>query len=331
VDIATRMDPARARLLGLVPGVPHTASGQAYAPPPDPPEQQPLDPDPGSDMASRLIPGGNFILDTDPMPRPMWGEQDRVVWADGEALIIAGAQGVGKSTIAQQIGLGWIGIPGYSSLLGFPIEQGARLLYLAMDRPRQIARSLRRMVSDDQRELLNEKLLVWQGPPPADLAKYPSLLLHLCDKAYADAVIVDSLKDAAVGLSDDDVGAGYNRARQFAIAKGIQVIELHHLRKALSGAKAAHPTIDDVYGSTWITSGAGSVILLNGKPGDAIVTFHHLKQPVAPVGPFQILHNDVTGRSTIWHEVNLVELARVKGGISAMDAAKAIRHRKADR
>jgi hypothetical protein len=104
----------------------------------------------------------------------------------------------------------------------------------------------------------------------------------------------------------------------------VQVIELHHLRKALSGAKATHPTIDDVYGSTWITSGAGSVILLNGKPGDPIVTFHHLKQPMAPVGPFQILHNDVTGRSTIWHEVNLVELARAKGSISAMDAAKAI-------
>jgi replicative DNA helicase len=54
------------------------------------------------------------------------------------------------------------------------------------------------------------------------------------------------------------------------------------------------------------------------------VSFHHLKQPAAEVGPFQVLHNDITGRSTIWHEVDLVELARAKESISAMDAAKAI-------
>jgi hypothetical protein len=33
------------------------------------------------------------------------------------------------------LALGWIGIPGYSSLLGFPITSGIRVLYLAMDRP----------------------------------------------------------------------------------------------------------------------------------------------------------------------------------------------------
>jgi hypothetical protein len=38
---------------------------------------------------------------------------------------------------------------------------------------------------------------------------------------------------------------------------------------------------------TWLTSGAGSVILLNGQPGDPIVSLHHLKQPAAAVGPLQ--------------------------------------------
>jgi hypothetical protein len=96
-------------------------------------------------------------------------------------------------------------------------------------------------------------------------------------------VIVDSLKDAAVGLSADEVGAGYNRARQNACAAGVQVLELHHLRKALTRIEVEHPTIDGVYGSTWITSGAGSVVLLNGKPGVAIVSFHHIKQPACEV------------------------------------------------
>ena len=57
-----------------------------------------------------------------------------------------------------------------------------------MDRPRQAARSFRRMVTDDQRDELNERLLVWKGPPPQDLARYPALLLELCDKAMADMV-----------------------------------------------------------------------------------------------------------------------------------------------
>lgn len=80
------------------------------------------------------------------------------------------------------------------------------------------------------------------------MARYPNLLLKLCEDADADTVIIDSLKDAAIGLSDDDVGAAYNRGRQKALAAGVQVTESHHLRKALSGVKAEHPTIDDVYG-----------------------------------------------------------------------------------
>ena len=80
--------------------------------------------------------------------------------------------------------------------------------------------------------------------------------------AGAGTVVVDSLKDAAIGLTDDVVGAGWNRARQAAIVAGVQLVELHHSRKLAQGATAGQPSIDDVYGSTWLTSGTGSVILL---------------------------------------------------------------------
>jgi hypothetical protein len=109
-----------------------------------------------------------------------------------------------------------------------------------------VRRSFHRIVGEEHRAQLHEHLTVWQGPPPGDLAKYPSLLLELCKQACADAVIVDSLKDAAVGLSADEVGAGYNRARQNACAAGVQVLELHHLRKALTRIEAEHRTIDGV-------------------------------------------------------------------------------------
>ena len=58
---------------------------------------------------------------------------------------------------------------------------------------------------------LDERLRIWPGPPPHDLARHPSLLARLCDQAGADTVVIDSLKDAALKLSEDEVGAAYNR------------------------------------------------------------------------------------------------------------------------
>jgi len=292
-------------------------------PPPDeegwsPEVIHPDDPDPYP-----FVSGGSFILDAADAPEPLWGRGDEVLLADGEALIIAGGQGLGKTTLAQQLALGRCGFEEYADLLGFPVTPGERVLYLAMDRPRQVARSFRRMVGESWRSELDERLLVWQGPPPGDIAKHTSLLVTLCRKAGADTVIVDSLKDAAVGLTDDEVGAGYNRARQKAIAAGVQVIELHHQRKAQQGVKAA-PTVDDLYGSTWLPSGAGSVILLTGAPGDPIVGLHHVKQPAGEVGPLKVVHDHTVGRSSVWHAADLVEAARAAGGLTAVDAARVL-------
>jgi len=266
--------------------------------------------------------GGSFIFDTDPIPRALWGEGGDVLWPEGESLVIAGGQGLGKTTLAQQIVLGRIGIPGFAELLGYPIAPGGVFLYLAMDRPGQIARSFRRMVDEEHRALLEERLIVWKGPPPEDIAKHPELLLKLCRAAGADGLGVDSIKGAAIGLSDDEVGAGYNRARQLTSAGGVQVLELHHPRKAPDN-KRAEVTLDDVYGSTWLTAGAGSVILLAGKAGDPIVGFRHVKPAAREVGPYQVLHSE-SGRSTIWRSVDLVELVQASETISAVDAAKAL-------
>ena len=131
--------------------------------------------------------GGSFILDTDPTPQPLWGDGGQVLWADGESLVIDGPQGVGKTTLAQQLALGRAGFDEYAKLLGFPIIPGQRrVLYLAMDRPKQAARSFRRMVGEAWRAELDKRLSVWQGPPPYDLARHTSLLLKLCSDADAD-------------------------------------------------------------------------------------------------------------------------------------------------
>ena len=106
--------------------------------------------------------------------------------------------------------------------------------------------------------------------------------------------MVDSLKDAAVGLTDDETASGYNRARQLAITAGVQVLELHHLVKRGADGKAP-TTLADVYGSAWLTAGAGSVLLLTGDAGDPIVRASHLKQPMEPWGPAEMAHDHAEG------------------------------------
>lgn len=268
---------------------------------------------------------GSMILDESGRPSTWWGGGDDVLAARGESLIIAGPMGLGKSTLGQQLAFGRCGFPEYAELFGYPVSPGERrVLYLAMDRPRQIARSMRRMVGSAWRAELDERLAVWTGPPPYDVAKYPGILRRLALDAGADTVVIDSLKDAAVGLTDDETGAGYNRARQTALEAGIELVELHHVRKIGGGVTREKPTIDDIYGSTWITAGAGSVLLLHGSPGDSLVKLFHVKQPLGEVGPLTILHNHETGRSTIADQIDLVAIVRARGTLSALDAAAAM-------
>jgi hypothetical protein len=217
--------------------------------------------------ASLFVAGGSFILDAPKQTPSIWGERQQVIWAQGEALTLVGPQGIGKTTLAQQLTLARLGLQ--TEVLGFPVVPGmVRVLYLAMDRPRQVQRSFARMVTDEQRVTLDRQLIVWKGPLPDDLQKNPKLLLEMCQAADADTVVVDSLKDAAPGLDKPAVAAAYNQARQFVIAADIEMVELNHQRKSQGGSRPK--TLDDVYGGFQLTAGAGSVVLLWGEPGASL-------------------------------------------------------------
>lgn len=192
-----------------------------------------------------------------------------------------------------------------------------------MDRPSQIRRSLRRQFVPEDRLLLRERFVFWPGPPPRDLSTDRDLLLRMARTAKADTVIVDSLKDAAIGLAKDEVGAGYNLARQRAITEGVQLVELHHQRKQTNGGSKPK-SLSDVYGSTWLTSGAGSVVLLWGDAGDSVVELSHLKPSVEPVGPLLLSHNHTTGRTAVEETGDLCALARacLVSGLTAKVAAE---------
>jgi len=275
-------------------------------------------------VAALLVDGASFLLDIPEGIPAVWGTGDDVLWARGESCLLTGPTGVGKTTLLGLVLMAMLGI-GEPRVLGLPVLRAHRVLYLAMDRPQQIARALSRRVRAEHRDTLAKRLVVWKGPPPADLAKHPGMLAHLAEQAGADVVVIDSLKDAAIGLSDDEVGAGYNRARQLLLTNGVELAELHHVVKR--GANGGPPTsLADVYGSTWITSGAGSVLALAGEAGDPIVGFRHLKQPANEVGPYRLLHDQDSGAMTVQHSTDLLALAAASGGggLTAKRAAVAV-------
>lgn len=270
--------------------------------------------------------GGDALAHYGDEPAARWGKGDRLLWARGESLIIAGRTGVGKTTLTLSVLAGLVGIE--SSCLGLPIEPAERVLYLAMDRPRQIIRAMTRRFGPDAHEVLNKRLVVRRGPLPSDVSKVPDIFLIMARRYGCDVVIVDSLKDAAVKLTDDEVGGQINRAVQYLNQHEIDALVLHHNRKGDVTQRQGddyEPTVEDVYGSNWITSGAGSVIILHGQPGAELVKMHHVKQPSEPLGPWQLEHDHVTGRTTVVQAFDMLAWLRSKGedGGTALDAARA--------
>jgi hypothetical protein len=268
------------------------------------------------------LPGDVFVLD-DPKDVPaLWGSGSQVLWAEGEALMVASLPGLGKTTLAGLLVRAQLGL-GDRHVLELPVREiTGTILYLAMDRPTQIGRSMGRQFSESDRTALRDRLIVRKGPPPNDFAADPEMLLQLAREHDASVVYVDSLKDAVVGLSDDKPGAAYNRARQLATANGIQLCELHHCRKTLQGNEQSK-ALSEIYGSIWLTAGAGSVILLSGESGDTAVSFEHVKPVLETVGPLQLLHDQENGQLSIDQAADLLEVLKARGpdGLTALAAA----------
>lgn len=279
---------------------------------------------------ARLAPGDEWALDAPAQVPAVWGEGDDVLWSEGEPLLIAAPPGLGKTTLAQQLALHRAGIR-TGTLLGLPVRAGqGRVLYVAADRPAQAARSLKRMVTAHDRAGLRERLIVWRGPLDFTLADPDNAnrLAGLAADCDATTIVLDSLGNLAVGLADDAVGAAVNAALQVCVAAGLEVLALHHNRKATDGNRRPR-ALDDIYGSRWITAGAGSVIALWAEDaGAAVVDLEHLKQPAGEVGPLTVVHDHLAGRSKVRGQVTVLDALNASGtgGLQVREVAAATEH-----
>jgi hypothetical protein len=257
-----------------------------------------LGPQPPAPRNAGVLDGASFFLDAPERVEAVWGEGHDVLWARGEPFLLAGPDGVGKTTIAQQLALHMAGL-GEPALLDLPVDVAAgKVFYVAADRPQQAARCGRRMVSEHDREILRSRLAVWKGPLPFDVVQEPEQLAAWLGGLGASVAFFDSLKDFARKVSEEETGHALNAAMQSCVRAGIDVCVLHHQRKA-QGDNKKPKRLEDVYGSRWLTAGCGSVAMLWGEAGDPVVELTHLKQPADVVGPLELVHDNRAGTTTI--------------------------------
>lgn len=227
----------------------------------------------------KLTDGLSFLALDEPDEPPLWGHEDAAaLWSSGESLFIFGPPGAGKSTLAHLVVFGRLGL--VPDVLGFPVrDDGRKVLYLAMDRPKQIMRAMRRLARPAHANTLRDRLIVHRGPLDFNVTREESrnVLRDMALRHGVGTIVVDSVKDVLPNASDEDAAGGYNLARQSALAAGVEWIELHHNRKA-NGANKEPNTLEDVYGSRWLTAGAGSVLSLwQDEPGSPVVALRHIR------------------------------------------------------
>ena len=280
----------------------------------------------------RIFNGVDWLEHTS-LPVPVvWGAGSSVLWAAGEPLYICGVSGAGKSTLAMQLLEARVGIR--SEVLGYPVAPTAsRVLYLAMDRPNQAAKLFKRIYDPEDADIWRNRLRVQHGPTAIEIVREPHKLRIFAAENEADTIIIDSLKDLAPKLTDDEVGYGINRALQICVSDGVEVVALHHPRKGDKGSTKPDG-LADMYGSTWLANGAGSVLfMVVEKSGDEAGELMHFKQPAEPVN-MKFLHDHQTGRTTRergqeWDPLAWLRHRGTPGSVS--EAARAMTGRDATR
>lgn len=257
---------------------------------------------------SAALDGADFMFGEVATDVPIWGTGEDLLWVEGGGLMIPSDQGLGKSLTAQQIIAGRLGV-GPAELLGLPIaplDHGKVIVYLALDRPRQIARSMKRLFrTDGERNVAQTRLRIWTKPIPIDILGDPYAFADWIQDTFGDNVgdlIIDSVKDLTpVNLSNGEVGQSLDMAWKECRARGMSTLILHHERKTGNDESRANrqPSLDHIYGSVWLTSGMDSILHISGKQGENLVRYTHLKAIINMLDPIDAVHDQENGRTSV--------------------------------
>jgi len=257
---------------------------------------------------SAALDGDAFMFGDVAVDVPIWGKGDDLLWVERGGLMIPSDQGLGKSLTAQQIIAGRLGV-GPRELLGLPISPLSSdrvVVYLALDRPRQIARSMARLFrTEAERAIARDRLKIWTKPMPIDILGDPYAFADWIQDTFGESVgdlVIDSVKDLTpANLSNGEVGQSLDMAWKECRARGMSTLILHHERKTGNDESRANrqPSLDHIYGSVWLTSGMDSILHISGKQGENLVRYTHLKAIINMLDPIDAVHDQENGRTSV--------------------------------
>lgn len=248
------------------------------------------------EVESQRVSGG-LLLDL-PGVVPIWGEGNKLLAVEGQAWMIAGPDGTGKTTIAAQYAKTRLGLLPGGEMWGQPLQplpESQSVYYLAMDRPRQAMESIRRDLTEDMRDVLNQRLFIHQGPPPHRLSNEAGQMWMLDEvgETNAGVVVVDSRKDAGNPTDSQEV-LGVATMINLLVASGVEVLVLAHPNEA---RRNGPPDQTAVAGHGGVYHNMGSLLFLEGRPGDTLLTVHHIKPIRDRLAPFKVVHDHASGIS----------------------------------
>ena len=261
---------------------------------------------------------------------PRWGTGEQPLWHRGEALLLGSPTGLGKTTLSGQAVRGVVGLQ--DEVLGHPIEPAERVILFALDRPRQIRRAFRRVFTDDELQTLerDRRLVIWDKPLPVTLNTEPDILAAIADDAGADVAFIDSLKDTVTKMSDDEAGLSINRAVQSLVGNGIDAMVNAHLRKV----DTRPASVNDLFGSSNIVNGMGSVFVMWGAPGSGEAVLYALKSPADMPDEMSVVIDYETGSVDLaappWNALAYLHNSAASRGVTVQEAAHAKHNRDAN-
>lgn len=250
------------------------------------------------DVTSMRV-SGDFLFDQ-PTDSPIFGTADEMLAAEGQAWMLVGGDGTGKTSSACQYSKARLGLA--DDMWGLPVAplpEDQSVYYLAMDRPRQMMEAFMRGIDHDDsdlRAMLSRRLSVHRGPPPYRLGRQAGQewLVNEVGETNAGLVVFDSRKDVGDTLDSADV-LGVATAVQLLVADDVDVLILAHPTKG--NKPNGPPLLEYVSGHREVFSGLGSVVYLNGRPGHPVIDVHQVKPIREPVRPFKITHDHRRGVS----------------------------------
>ena len=241
---------------------------------------------------------GDVVLDT-PDCTPNWGVERDALTTAGQSVLVFGPDGTGKSTLLQHYAKARLGLAGWGGLLlgepVAPLPDDQRVLYLAADRPQQIREGFKRGMTEEEREVLRERLEFHDGPPPIDLFTKAgrNWLLRRIREGNVGLLILDSYKDLVDPMDPRQV-TGLNRLLKELDADGLEVMVAHHSTQEAD--KKSTPNLTAAYGHRNVFSGFGSVLQIKGKPGATEVKLHQVKPIRETHAPIDVLIDHAAGR-----------------------------------